>query len=670
MSEFWRQMDRRASISSYNYSVGDEAEPEHLDLTKTNELAADEVKKLDVGDSVFVKRSNGAWSFAALAEKRSDVYTFQIEKNHKFKSLRDHQLGEYVRLVEVATQKASYSKLDINQSSSCESYTDKVIQSKRLKESSLSGIDVRDKENMSPTNKCYEARSVAVSELSMSSPVADVVKQRSSRGAHLFGESFEEESLCNSESDVSKGISSYYADPKSYKTETESLGSTTKLSVQQRPSLPLVTLNSIEEEDDCDDISILDDLLVSKALLSDKSKRNVNHLPAKHKSLRRNSLPVATSERKNAHAGTGRHSIAVEKRSSCRSKSINGTVKKRTATLDETQTKNNNFDGKAWRAKSDVPSEENENKLVESETSKTFNTANWRAKSDQEIVFMPSESSLCSGEKKIEDKLDTSYSFNASNWKAKIDHDIEFVPSGQHDVSDTKQDETSSNPAALVLYSSSKQNSPCSKSNDVGEEFAAKKTSVDGQKRPSNTKRKRRMKFSGAKAFINKKFRKSNSHAETQQNSTSVSDDKRATHKANDNKQPIPNSHSTFDRTQYYAQQNYSAYTSVQGFAPYYYTNPNVYYVSDPTLAQAYRNYAQDVTRAQAAQCSYNPMPNAQINYQMTGMNGANVIRVGSNGISGGNINYNVISAGHGVQVVMPSTCPANVIHINSSSKK
>ena len=55
MSGFWKQMDRRASISAYNYNLGDEANPEHIDLTKTNQYAAYEVKKLDVGDNVFIR---------------------------------------------------------------------------------------------------------------------------------------------------------------------------------------------------------------------------------------------------------------------------------------------------------------------------------------------------------------------------------------------------------------------------------------------------------------------------------------------------------------------------------------------------------------------------------------------------------------------------------------
>ena len=69
MSSFWKELDRRTSISAYNYNLGDEAKPEHIDLTKTNEYAANEVKKLDVGDSVFVKTSDNKWCFAKLIEK-------------------------------------------------------------------------------------------------------------------------------------------------------------------------------------------------------------------------------------------------------------------------------------------------------------------------------------------------------------------------------------------------------------------------------------------------------------------------------------------------------------------------------------------------------------------------------------------------------------------------
>ena len=101
-------MERRtSSASSYGYELGDEAKPDHIDLKKPVDPHEQEI-----GDNVFVKRSNGTWGFAVLTEKGTDgggdFYTYQIGRNHKFKTLREDQLSECVKAVEAERQRRKF----------------------------------------------------------------------------------------------------------------------------------------------------------------------------------------------------------------------------------------------------------------------------------------------------------------------------------------------------------------------------------------------------------------------------------------------------------------------------------------------------------------------------------------------------------------------------------
>src|SRR5210317_1440427 len=107
MNGFWKEMERRTSASSYGYELGDEAKSEHIDLKKPLDPHEQEI-----GDNVFVKRSNGTWGFAVLTEKGIDgggnFYTYQIGRNHKFKTLREDQLSECVKAVEAEHQRRKF----------------------------------------------------------------------------------------------------------------------------------------------------------------------------------------------------------------------------------------------------------------------------------------------------------------------------------------------------------------------------------------------------------------------------------------------------------------------------------------------------------------------------------------------------------------------------------
>eukprot|EP00984_Skeletonema_dohrnii_P008678 scaffold3229_cov113-Skeletonema_dohrnii-CCMP3373.AAC.7 len=702
MSSFWKQMDRRVSISAYNYNLGDEANPEHIDLTKTNQYAAYEVKKLDVGDNVFIRGSNDEWYFAKLTEKSSDedgnVYTYQIGQDHKFKSLRENQLGD-VRLVEVRSQRASHPKLDINQSSSCESYTDKVVQSNHQKKlsSQRGNIDIKskrdDKENVPHTNKCNEAtRSVAVSELSMASPVENVMKQRRSLGAAQLGDNSKEAKASSSsrfeqrsQPRIPKSISTRNTDVNAYvETETDEVGSLQQsrakslpsrgLSLrQQQLSSPSTHLNSIEEQHEEEVSHILDDLLKSEALLKDdQSKHKIQRSISKDSSTYQNSvstasrssLPASSSTEDDSRTRTRRQSLATKRQSDYQST----IMRQRAASNDDYNHKSSKHPAKV-EYKTVVAAQPKSNNL---------NDATWRAKSDPEIVFTPS------GEAKDTAKSDTCNNFNTANWRAKSDHEIVFMPSGgeENNVKEsgpkTSNENTSSSSTALVLYPSSKQNSLDPNPDDFVGNSTEDQGIVNDQKRPSNGKKRGHNIFSGTKFFA-KRFRKKASSEKTQRNSAKADSNSKVTNTANEssseNSRPSePSFYPSVGQTNHHTRPNPSAYTAAAGFVPNCCTNQNVYYVSDPRLAQAYRNYAQHVARAQATQYLYNPSTCAQFNYQMSqiGHGGQigmpslqpNVIRVGTKGITGG-ANYRMSSVGHGIQIGLPSANTSNVIRIN-----
>jgi len=633
MSGFWKQMERRTSIAAYDYNLGDEAKSEHIDLTKTNHYAAYEAKKLDVGDHVFVKRSNGKWGFAVLAEKSSDedgnVYTYQIGQNHKFKFVREHQLGEYVRLVEVGNkQRVSCAQLDIDQSLSCESYTDKVVPSNQQKRPSQRRIiDTKhtgeDKENMPHTKKCDESMrssSEDVSELSMSSPVENNYSSIPSR---------------------------------SKKTSSQ-------------PAL----LNDTEEQHDSkeEEFSILCDLITSEGLLKEdqskpKIRRSMNkQLPTNQttvSSVSRSSVAASSYKRNNSSVSARRQSSAAESQNDHPSRMIVENVRQRAA---------NNKGHKSYKTYVEVKSEATD--AAKPQRNK-FNGATWRAESDPEIIFMPSD------EEKAAFKSDTSNNFNAASWRSKSDQEIEFTPSGEEDGNDqdsgheTSNENTALMSTALVLHPSSIQNSSGPSLDDSAGGSTGEKTSVNEQKRPAHEKKKRRNIF--RRNFFAKKSGKKDSPEKTQRNSENGSngkDTETANQSSSENSRPSePSAYPSVDQSNHHTRPNPSAYdaAAAAGFVPNY-PNQNVYYVSDPRLAQAYRDYAQHVMTAQATYAHY---INAQMsNYQMSqiGMfsmqpTAPNVIRVGTNGISG--VNYRMTSIGNGIQIGVPSMSSANVMHIN-----
>ncbi len=683
-------MDRRSSISAYNYSLGDEAKAEHIDFTKTNQYYAHEVKKLDVGHSVFIKRSaNKKWSFAEFIEKSTDedgdaVYTYQIGQNHKFESFREHQLGECVRLVEVC-QRASFSKLDINQSTSCESYTDRAARfNSQKKLSSQTGIidiksnsagDRDDKENMPHTNNCNNAtKSVAVSELSMASPVENVMKQRRSENAAQLGES-------NASTSNRIEHSSQPRIPKSISTRG---------AVKQQLSPPFGHMNLTEEQYEEQISHMLDDLLVSEALITeDQSKQRIQRQKLVS-STHRSSLPAYSSRRNHSVASTTRRkSLAMgsrnEKNNQSRMNVVNAKLhlssiddnktykkqeKEESEIVDSAQLNTDNFNG----AKSDpeivfTPSDEAKETDI-SDTCHNFKTTDWRAKSDPEIVFMPNE-------EKDAVESDTASNFDTANWRAKSDHEIVVMPSEEkenndqenHDQKRGQKESTSSTSTALVLYPSSKLNSSNLNPDDSA---GGKQCGVNEQTRTSEGKKRWRNIFSGT-TFFAKKFRKKASSKKSQPNPAPVTDCK-GTKAANstfeNNRSSDPSVYPTVSQTNDHARPNSSSYTAAAGFVPNYYPNQNVYYVTDRRLAQAYRDYAHHAMRAQATQCVYNSPTFAQFSYQMTGHGGRiglppvqpTSICVGTNGITGAN--YRITSVGHGVQIGVPTNSP-NIMYIN-----
>ena len=221
---------------SEKYELGDEAKSEHIDHTKTIHYAAYEARKLRVGDNCFVKRSNGTWCFAVLTEKATDrdgrFYTYQIDRNNKFKTLHEDLLGESVRVVE--NQTSSYPKLDVDQSLSCESYTDRVFQSnqKQLREGMINNYS-DDKENICHSNKPDRH-------------VADEDESRQSRSSK-------------------KAAPSKHHKVKRRRTTTGS----------KLLSLPPAALNAIEEQHE-EDFSILEDLKNTEALIKEEPSNNFN----------------------------------------------------------------------------------------------------------------------------------------------------------------------------------------------------------------------------------------------------------------------------------------------------------------------------------------------------------------------------------------------------------
>lgn len=673
-------MERRTSIAAYDYNLGDEAKSEHIDLTKTNHYAAYEAKKLDVGDHVFVKRSNGKWGFAVLAEKSSDedgnVYTYQIGQNHKFKFVREHQLGEYVRLVEVGNkQRVSCAQLDIDQSLSCESYTDKVVPSNQQKRPSQRRIiDTKhtgeDKENMPHTKKCDESMrssSEDVSELSMSSPVENVMKQRRSLSAQSTATSLASRNLSTEQH---QSVTSESLKENKSRSRKTSMNYSSIPSRSKKTSSQPALLNDTEEQHDSkeEEFSILCDLITSEGLLKEdqskpKIRRSMNkQLPTNQttvSSVSRSSVAASSYKRNNSSVSARRQSSAAESQNDHPSRMIVENVRQRAA---------NNKGHKSYKTYVEVKSEATD--AAKPQRNK-FNGATWRAESDPEIIFMPSD------EEKAAFKSDTSNNFNAASWRSKSDQEIEFTPSGEEDGNDqdsgheTSNENTALMSTALVLHPSSIQNSSGPSLDDSAGGSTGEKTSVNEQKRPAHEKKKRRNIF--RRNFFAKKSGKKDSPEKTQRNSENGSngkDTETANQSSSENSRPSePSAYPSVDQSNHHTRPNPSAYdaAAAAGFVPNY-PNQNVYYVSDPRLAQAYRDYAQHVMTAQATYAHY---INAQMsNYQMSqiGMfsmqpTAPNVIRVGTNGISG--VNYRMTSIGNGIQIGVPSMSSANVMHIN-----
>ena len=657
-------MDRRTSIAAYDYyNLGDEAKSEHIDLSKTNDYAAYEVKKLDVGDNVFVRRSYGQWGFAVLVEKSNNrdgnVYTYQIGQNRKFKSLRENQLGNHVRLVEVVNQKASYPKLDIDQSLSCESYTNKVVQPNHQKQSRRGTMDTKstcgggdeDKENLN------SMRSVAISQLSMSSPVENVMKQRRSLGATQLVDTAKEAKVVSTGSRVEEGSQPNV--PTSISTRKR----TSYSSMSSRPKLssPSALWNAIEEQhdhndDDYDDeeLSILNDLIMSETLLKDgrseaNTRRSINNqLPTNQtsvSSVSRSSLPASSSRWNNSRGSSARRqSLASESQNDSQSRMIIENVRQRAANSDD----------------NDDPSSFNSSATVESDTAdaakpkgdNNFNDA-WREKSDPEIVFVPSD----------EEKDAIKSNFNTANWRAKSDQEILFMPVGEEENNNQESEQISGQKTSNANTSSASTTALVLHPTSIQQSSAGEKDSVNKQKRPSNEKKRRRNVFSGATKFFAKKFRKKDSPEKIQRNSAKILNGKgleTANQSSSENSRPSE---------PHYSQSNPSGYAATVGIVPSYYPNQNVYYVSDPRLAQAYRDYAQHVIRTQASQCVHNQSTydaqyfNAHMaNYPTPYMQPNTQIRVGVNGHNGSS--YRMTSIGHGIQIGMPMNS-ANVMHLH-----
>ena len=692
-------MDRRSSISAYNYNLGDEAKAEHIDLTKSNQYAANEVKKLDVGDSVFVKTSNNRWCFAKLIEKGTDedgnFYIYQIGHEQIFES-RDNRLGQCVRRVEVVSQRAPYAKLDINQSISCESYTDRVVRSnyQKKKRSSHTGIidrksniasDGDGKENVPHTNKCYEAtRSVAISELSMASPVENVMKERL-----LVGDSNASTSSKSGEP-IPKSIRTLKTDLGTFaekeNDEVESLQSRTKrlslggLAVKQQQSSPLVHLNSIEEQHEEEVSHILDDLLETETFIKeDQSKHEIQQsmnkdLPTYQSSVRsthRSSLPAPSSKRSHqVGRTTRRQTFAVESQSNYQPRMVddddvkrravnnnicntNKTLKKEEPeTVHAVQPKSRNFNGEIWRAKSDPEIEFTPSDEVN--TCNKFSTANWKAKSDPEIEFMPSS------EEQNNVKSDMQNNFNTANWKAESDPKIVFMPSGEDDNCEESDQGVIETSTEIITVPSSKPNDQ----KPTGEQGC-----MSEQKMPSNGKKRRQKIFSGTRFFTKKFGMKPSSSKKNHLNSETVSDGN-GTKPANESncsgncKQSEPSPCPSAGQANHHARPNPSAYAASAGFVPNYCYPPNqsnVYYITDPRLAKVYRDYAQNMMRAQqVTHCMYNPYTTHQ--YVVPSVR-PDFICEGKRGTSGAN--YRMTSVGHGIQIGVPSsTNSSNIMHI------
>jgi hypothetical protein len=415
-------------------------------------------------------------------------------------------------------------------------------------------------------------------------------------------------------------------------------------------------LNATEEQPDNEEegFSILYDLMASEVLLQvDRSKpviqRSMNkQLPTNQTTVSSvRSLAASSYTENNSSASARRRRLARGSHNDIQSRMIIESVRQRAA---------NNNGHRSYNPPAEVEPEAVD---AVKPQSKDFSDASSRTNSDPEIVVTPS------GEENDH--------FKAADWRAKSDQEIVFMPSGEGEGNNQESDTST----ALVLDPSSIQHSSSPITDDSEGDSTVEvsaRIGVSEQKRPLNDKKKKRIVFSGRKFFA-KKSGKKDSPDSAQRKSEKCSNGKGTetpNQSASENSKPSETSaYPNVDQTNHHTRPNASAYNAAAtGFVPNYYPpTQNVYYVSDPGLAQAYRDYAQYLMRAQATQCSYNPPTNAHYfnahtaNYCMPSIqsNAPNVIRLGTNGTSG--VNHCMTS--HGIQISLPSTNSTNVTYIN-----
>ena len=90
-----------------SYTIGDEARPNHYALSiqkvNTRKCITKQVQSLSVRDNMFVRRSDGKWTFAVIGEKKAAVVKLRTAtmggKCHKI--LKEALWAKYIHLIRV-----------------------------------------------------------------------------------------------------------------------------------------------------------------------------------------------------------------------------------------------------------------------------------------------------------------------------------------------------------------------------------------------------------------------------------------------------------------------------------------------------------------------------------------------------------------------------------------
>jgi len=231
--------------------------------------------------------------------------------------------------------------------------------------------------------------------------------------------------------------------------------------------------------------------------------------------------------------------------------------------------------------------------------------------------------------------------------------------------------------------------SPCDQTNNL-RNVSEKMSNACDQKGPSNENERRRNIFGKFKLFARKSRQKESFLDESDQTSTarnlnrpSPDHETQNLHHVSEEmsnvceqKDPSNEENNSGKKTNDSKIKSPSEPSRASFGQPYHYTQPklysyqNVYYVSDPKLAQSYRDYAHYVTRQQySQQYEYNPLSyyaqyvNAHnmANYQMTQMD-MSPSQPPLNFLQIPGATYHMTSIGNGIQIGMPC---ANVTRIN-----